>query len=108
MGRRSGWTRSTTKEWWRDRGWRDWPEVFGQFTHPSERDLAYRPHLRGSLLVQAPLPVDGLPEAPDGPDAELADAAARAVTVLVRELNELLTPLVRQLDEVSPNGSTSS
>jgi hypothetical protein len=91
-----------SRQWWRDRGWRDWPEVFGQFTHPSERDLARSPHLRASLLVQAPLPLDGLPAAPDGPEADVDGAAARAVTVLVRELNELLTPVVGQLEHGQP------
>jgi hypothetical protein len=91
-----------TREWWRDRGWRDWPEVFGQFTHPSDQDLVRGPHLRTSLLVQAPLPVDGLPPAPAGPDADIEGDAARAVTFLVRELNELLTPVVRQLEYGQP------
>ncbi|MEN3310589.1 MAG: hypothetical protein V7603_6791 [Micromonosporaceae bacterium] len=91
-----------SREWWRDRGWRDWPEVFGQFTHPADQDLARGPHLRASLLVQAPLPVDGLPPAPDGPDADVEGDAARAVTVLVHHLNELLTPVVRQLEYGEP------
>jgi hypothetical protein len=89
-------------EWWRDRGWRDWPEVFGQFTHPSDQDVARGPHLRGSLLVQAPLPVDGLPDAPEGPGGDLEDDAARAVTVLVHHLNDLLTPVIRQLEFGQP------
>jgi hypothetical protein len=89
---------TSSREWWRDRGWRDWPEVFGQFTHPTDQDLARAPHLRTSLLVQAPLPVDGLPAAPEGPDGDVEGAATRAATVLVRELNELLTPVVRQLE----------
>ena len=88
-----------TREWWRDRGWHGWPEVFGQFTHPSDRDVSRSPHLRGSLLVQAPLPLADLPEAPDGPGEGVAEAADRAVVVLVRQLNELLTPLVRQLED---------
>jgi hypothetical protein len=88
-----------SREWWRDRGWRDWPQTFGQFVPPSEEDTAKAPHLRGLLVVDAPLPLDDLPPAPAGPDQRLPHAARHAVTVLVRELNELLTPIVRQLDD---------
>ena len=104
--------------WQRDRGWRGWPEAFGQFVSPSDHDLARRPHLRSSLRVDAPLPLDGLPPAPAGPAArigpgigtplapvgpadEVAPAAARAVAAIVRALNDLLDPLVSRLDEVA-------
>jgi hypothetical protein len=36
---------------------------------------------------------------PDGPSADLPDLARRTVAVLTRELNELLVPVLRQLDE---------
>lgn len=91
-----------TKEWWRDRGWRDWPQLFGQYVPPSEQDLTRSPHLRGLLLVEAPVPLDDLPPAPDGPDGELEETARRAVTVLVRELNDLLTPMIGQLEAGIP------
>jgi hypothetical protein len=97
-----------TKQWCRDRGWRDWPQLFGQYVPPSEQDLTRSPHLRASLLVQAPVRLDDLPAAPDGPDrpdGELEQTARRAVTVLVRELNELLTPMVGQLDAGVPADS---
>jgi hypothetical protein len=58
---------SRTKTWCRDRGWRDWPQLFGQYAPPSERDLTRAPHLRASLLIQAPVPLDRLPPAPAGP-----------------------------------------
>ncbi|WP_433199225.1 hypothetical protein ACQP00_26575 [Dactylosporangium sp. CS-047395] len=91
---------TTTRAWWRDRGWRGWPELFGQFVQPTDRDLSRNPHLRTTLLLEAPLPLDGLPEAPEpdtGPD-DLALAASRAVAVLVRDLADLVGPVVQQLD----------
>ena len=91
-----------TKEWWRDRGWRDWPQLFGQYVPPSEQDLTRSPHLRGLLLVEAPVRLVDLPPAPDGPDGELEETARRAVTVLVRELNDLLTPMIGQLEAGIP------
>jgi hypothetical protein len=72
--------------------------MFGQFVQPTERDLTRTPHLRASLLVEAPVPLDGLPAAPDGPSDDIEKTARRAITVLVRELNELLTPVIRQLE----------
>lgn len=83
----------TSRVWARDRGWRGWPEAFGQFVDPTDQDLARAPHLRASLRVDAPLPLDGLPPAPAGPDDGVAVAARHAVTVAVRSLNELLDPL---------------
>jgi hypothetical protein len=94
-----------SREWWRDRGWQDWPQTFGQYVVPTERDIAARPYLRTSLTVEAPLPLGGLPQAPASPDVRdevVVQAAQHAVTVLVRELNALLTPVVRQLDEGVP------
>lgn len=94
-----------SRQWQRDRGWRDWPEVFGQFVTPAERDLTRTPHLRATLQVEAPLPLADLPPAPDGPGAGVPAAAGRAVTVLVRELDALLAPLIGQLDAGVPAGS---
>jgi hypothetical protein len=93
-----------TREWARDRGWRGWPELFGQFVPPSEEDISRAPHLRAMLMVQAPIPVDDLPPAPEGPDPELEHTARRAVTVIVRELNALLSPLIDQLEADQPAG----
>ncbi|HTJ38211.1 MAG TPA: hypothetical protein VL738_33660, partial [Dactylosporangium sp.] len=79
---------------------RGWPELFGQFVQPSDRDVSRNPHLRATLLVEAPLPLDGLPAAPE-PSASPEDVAAsaeRAVTVLVRDLSDLVGPLLQQLD----------
>jgi hypothetical protein len=87
-----------TRQWCRDRGWRDWPQLFGQYVPPSEQDLTRSPHLRTLLLVEAPVPLHDLPPAPGGPDGDLEKVARRAVTVLVRELNELLTPMIGQLE----------
>jgi hypothetical protein len=91
-----------SRQWGRDRGWRDWPQLFGQYVAPSEQDLTRSPHLRASLLVQAPVRLDDLPPAPDGPDGTIEQTARRAVTVLVRELNELLNPIVDQLETDMP------
>jgi hypothetical protein len=95
-----------SRQWGRDRGWRDWPQLFGQYVAPSEQDLTRSPHLRASLLVQAPVRLDDLPPAPDGPDGnDVEQTARRAVTVLVRELNELLDPIVDQLETDIPADS---
>ncbi|HEX7746379.1 MAG TPA: hypothetical protein VF462_14095 [Micromonosporaceae bacterium] len=94
-----------TREWWRDRGWRGWPQLFGQYVPPSEQDLTRAPHLRAMLLVQAPVPLDDLPAAPDGPPDELEQTARRALSVLVRELNDLLAPIIGQLEAGVPAGS---
>ena len=87
-----------SRVWQRDRGWQDWAEVFGQFVEPTEQDLAKAPHLRATLMVDAPLPLDRLPTAPEGPDEHLVATAQRAVTVLVDELNELLVSVIAGLD----------
>jgi hypothetical protein len=94
-----------TRQWWRDRGWRDWPQLFGQYVPPSEQDLTRSPHLRACLLVQAPIPLDGLPPAPAGPQAEMPGRARLAISVLVRELNDLISPLIEQLEAGLPASS---
>jgi hypothetical protein len=94
-----------SRQWWRDRGWRDWPQLFGQYVPPSEQDLTRSPHLRASLLVQAPVRLDDLPPAPACPEDGLSRRAQRAVAVVVRELNELITPVVEQLEAGLPAGS---
>lgn len=88
-----------SRDWWRDRGWLDWPEVFGQFVEPAEQDLAKIPYVRATLRIDAPVPLEDLPAAPDGPGEDVEGTARRAVIVLVRELNELISPIVRQLEE---------
>ncbi|MEV8517018.1 hypothetical protein [Dactylosporangium sp. NPDC051484] len=91
---------TATRAWWRDRGWRGWPELFGQFVQPTDRDVSRNPHLRATLLVEAPLPLEGLPAAPDtGADPrDVAASAQRAVAVLVRDLSDLIGPVIQQLD----------
>jgi hypothetical protein len=103
----SAWPAALTwsRQWGRDRGWRDWPQLFGQYVAPSDQDLTRSPHLRASLLVQAPVRLDDLPPAPEGPGGDVEGAARRAVTVLVRELNELLDPIVDQLETDIPADS---
>ncbi|WP_406046076.1 hypothetical protein OG799_17280 [Micromonospora sp. NBC_00898] len=94
-----------TRQWQQDRGWRDWPQLFGQYVTPSERDLTRAPHLRAMLRAEVPVPPDDLPPAPDGPGDEFAPAARRAVAVLTRELDALLAPLIGQLEAGVPAGS---
>jgi hypothetical protein len=103
----SAWPAALTwsRQWGRDRGWRDWPQLFGQYVAPSDQDLTRSPHLRASLLVQAPVRLDDLPPAPEGPGGDVEGAARRAVTVLVRELNELLDQIVDQLETDIPADS---
>jgi hypothetical protein len=94
-----------SRQWWRDRGWQDWPQTFGQYVVPTEQDLARSPYLRATLAVEAPLPLTGLPVAPEDPDApieQIQEAARHAVSTVVRELNALLAPVVKQLDEGVP------
>jgi hypothetical protein len=92
---------TVSRQWWRDRGWRDWPQTFGQYLEPTDRDLTRSPFLRTTLLVDAPIPLDALPPAPAAPAQDLPDIAHLAVTVLVKELNELLGPIIRQLEQPS-------
>ncbi|WP_432824303.1 hypothetical protein [Dactylosporangium sp. CA-092794] len=91
---------TANRAWWRDRGWRGWPELFGQFVQPTDRDVSRYPHLRTTLLVEAPLPLDDLPAAPDtdASPEDIAASAERAVTVLVRDLSDLVGPVLQQLD----------
>jgi len=94
-----------TRQWWRDRGWRDWPQLFGQYVPPSEQDLTRSPHLRATLLVQAPVRLADLPPAPAGPGDEVPQRAQLAVAVIVRELNDLISPIVEQLEAGLPASS---
>jgi hypothetical protein len=91
-----------TRLWYQDRGWRDWPQLFGQYVAPSEQDLTRAPHLRASLLIQAPIPLDRLPPAPAGPAQDAPGTARRAVAAVVRELNDLLAPMIGQLETAAP------
>ncbi|WP_308169508.1 hypothetical protein [Acrocarpospora catenulata] len=91
---------TASRAWWQDRGWHGWPEIFGQYVEPAERELSKIPYLRPVLLVDAPLPLDDLPPAPDGPDEGLTESAHRALLVLVRELNALVEPIITQLDQI--------
>lgn len=93
-----------SRQWQRDRGWRDWPQLFGQYVTPTERDLTRSPHVRALLQVEGPVPLGGLPPAPDGPDDSVVPVARRAVAVLVRELDDLLAPMIGQLEAGAPAG----
>jgi hypothetical protein len=88
--------------WRQDRGWRDWPQLFGQYVPPSEQDLARAPHLRAALLIQAPIPLDRVPPVPAGPEGDVAATAHLAVAAVARELNDLLAPVISQLEAGQP------
>ncbi|MFF4617083.1 MULTISPECIES: hypothetical protein [Nonomuraea] len=86
-----------SRAWWRDRGWLGWQETFGQYVEPTQQDLARHPFLRASLLLEVPVPLDDLPPEPEGPHDEVEQRAHRAVVVLTRELNALVSPVLDQL-----------
>lgn len=92
-----------SKVWWHDRGWQEWPQVFGQFVEPAQRDLAKYPFIRSVLHVDVPVPLDTLPAAPEAPDDTVAATAQQALTGVVRELNRFLGPVVAQLEDVRPS-----
>lgn len=74
------------------------PRSSASSSKPAEQDLAKAPHLRASLEMDAPVPLGRLPAAPDGLDGTLEETAHRALVVLVGELNELLAPIIAQLE----------
>jgi hypothetical protein len=96
---------SQGRAWTQDRGWRDWPQTFGQYLTPTDHDIVRAPHLRTQLLITATIPPAHLPPAPGGPTAEVEHAARRAVAVIARELSDLLGPLLTQLDAGTPTRS---
>jgi hypothetical protein len=97
-----------SREWWRDRGWQGWQQMFGQFVEPDPRDVAKSPFLRGSLLAQLPLPLEGLPPAPSGPGAGLEASALTVLSVVTKGFNEYIEPIIARLDAESPSASSES
>lgn len=91
-------------EWWRDRGWQGWQQMFGQFVDPSPRDTAKLPFLRATLLAQVPVPLENLPPAPNSADGEFPRTAQRAITVVARELSEIISPIISRLEAGAVNG----
>ncbi|GAA5081246.1 hypothetical protein HNP84_009366 [Thermocatellispora tengchongensis] len=91
-------TLTWTPDWEGDREWRDWPQTFGQFLEPSEQDLVKTSYLRAMLLLQTPIPLDGLPDAPADADDDLEETARRTVILLAKKLNDAVGPIVRQLE----------
>jgi hypothetical protein len=91
-------TLTWSPDWQGDREWRDWPQTFGQFLEPSHQDLVKTSYLRAMLLVQTPIPLEGLPGPPAGPHDDLEGTARRTVVLLTRRLNEAVGPIIRQLE----------
>lgn len=89
---------SRSKTWWRDQGWQEWPEIFGQFVTPTQADLSKTPFVRPVVLVDVPVPLDDLPPTPEAPDADFPATAHRALLVVIRELDRLVAPLITALD----------
>src|SRR5262249_61784657 len=55
----------------------------------------------------APVPLDRLPPAPAGSADDAPGTARRAVAAMVRALNDLLAPVISQLEALRQAGSTS-
>ena len=88
-----------SRVWEHDRGWRNWPETFGQYVVPSDREISRNPYARPTLSIDMPISLDELPPLPDSPNSELAEFADRAVAILVRQLNDSLTPMLTALED---------
>jgi hypothetical protein len=93
---------TASKAWWHDRGWQEWPQIFGQYVEPAQQDLAKHPFIRPVLYLDIPIPLDDLPPTPEGPDASLAVTAQHALATVARELNRFLGPVLAQLEGVAP------
>jgi hypothetical protein len=93
---------SVSRTWWRDRGWQQWPQLFGQFVEPAEADLAKVPFIRPVLHLDVPIPLHDLPPAPERPGRHVAGIAQRALLVLTRELDRLVGPVLAPLDADGP------
>jgi len=60
------------------------------------------PRVRTPSIARPSRRLDDLPPPPDGPGDDAERAAGRAVAVLVRELNDLLNPVLDQLESEIP------
>ena len=89
-----------SRVWCRDRGWRELPQLFGQYARrPSVTwSLTCRPRSWSRLrfLLTACRPPQPWP-ADDAPAT-----ARRAVAAVVRELNDLVAPMISQLEQATP------
>lgn len=87
-----------------DRGmWRDWPvdtSPFGtrdRFYEPDNDELARDPYLLATASLRFTVPSGDLPEPhPDGADV---DTCQQAVAVVVRNLNEIVGPVIQRIEE---------
>ncbi|XVU22597.1 hypothetical protein ACQPZJ_35780 [Actinoplanes sp. CA-054009] len=64
----------------------------------AEHVLASAKEFGQFLQVDAPVQLGALPPVPEGPGPAMVDLAERAVTVLTREIGELLGPMLTRLE----------
>ncbi|MEV0826408.1 hypothetical protein [Nonomuraea rubra] len=92
---------------WRTEGtwWRDWPTEHSwstsavRYLDPSGEQITGGEHfLMASAALVFPLPTAQLPPLPPDPPAELATLARAYVTVLVTEMNRIVTPVINALE----------
>jgi hypothetical protein len=81
----------------KDAYWQDWPTEYRGGTscyyEPSEADVAARPYLLTTLILQFTVPSAILPQPPATPAARLS-AGQQAVAVVVAELNRIVGPVL--------------
>lgn len=82
--------------------WWDWRQEIcsGEqiYLEPGDEELSRHRFMVATTTLAFPLPVGGLPSAPDGPGAWIEDAAQRAVTALCTELEHVVGPVLAVLE----------
>jgi hypothetical protein len=82
--------------------WWDWQQETRSgervYLEPGDQELSRYRYMLATTALSFPVPADGLPSAPDGPDAWIEDAAQRALTVLCTELQHVVDPVLAVLE----------
>jgi hypothetical protein len=78
--------------------WWGWPEELGTFYVPEGSDLAKRSFATTVTKLMFLVPVDGLPMPPSGPQNDAGEVARRALAVLVPVVDEVVAPIIRQVE----------
>ncbi len=92
---------ASSRAWQHGGTWRDWPgDSAGAlyYREPDEDETARYQYLMASTRLLFPLVTAGLPDAPSGPDGDLAGAARQAVRVLVAAMNAVVAPVIEILE----------